>query len=281
MRLWPSAIASRRLSSITLRAARSNGPPTRPRRRGRTAGGASKASGPNACSMRRKTSSASMPTVRNAAISSSVNPARLLDRWTAVRSPLALTPYALSTEAPTPSPTVANRSSRSAGVTLGSPASAAALGAVAMTLRAPLVKRSNMVAFLASKTVGVFLVDRLAGHPERVGDRLPGPAVRPGVAHLKRLKLLDELAQGGDRAQPGARVGGAGGGCQPFGVGHACQVTLTPITVSRHLDTPGRRPPRTVRRLPRMPQAAAPAGKIDTVRSSPGMGAAGNTAHGR
>src|SRR5579862_2437475 len=111
-----------------------------------------------------------------------------------------------------------------AGPIWSSPRSWALVLAATTTARALSVKRSNIVWVpLGSERAGapagrlaevgsasVLLVHGLPGHAEDLGDLLPGPAVVPGVVHLERLKLLQEPAQGGDGAKPGARVRAVG-----------------------------------------------------------------------
>ena len=60
---------------------------------------------------------------------------------------------------------------------------------------------------LAGTRRSMLLVGRLLGHPEGLGDPPPRPALRHGVAHLRRLECLDLPPQLGHRCQSIARVG--------------------------------------------------------------------------
>src|SRR3954454_23969889 len=81
------------------------------------------------------------------------------------------------------------------------------------TPRAAVVNRSHISAlpWVARRNqVRVLLVNALAGHVERVGDLLPGPAVAAGVGDLQMLKPLKQAAQRHDSAEPNPRISTAG-----------------------------------------------------------------------
>src|SRR3954453_75589 len=81
------------------------------------------------------------------------------------------------------------------------------------TSRAAAVNRSNISAlpWVARRDqVRVLLVDALAGHVERVGDLLPGPAVAAGVGGLQMLEPLEQAAQRDNGAQANPGISAAG-----------------------------------------------------------------------
>ena len=73
----------------------------------------------------------------------------------------------------------------------------------------------------------VLLVHRLAAYPLNVRDFLPGPALVPRAADLRRLELLDQPAQCPNRAETGTGIAVSGRRGELIDLSHVCQPTLT------------------------------------------------------
>jgi len=71
---------------------------------------------------------------------------------------------------------------------------------------------------------------------EHVGDLLPGPALIPGSAYLRRLELLKQPPEGSYRPQAGLWVAVRCRRGEFIDFTHACQLTLTGIAASIYVD---------------------------------------------
>ncbi len=82
----------------------------------------------------------------------------------------------------------------------------------------------------------MLLVRRLSTDSEHVGDLLPGPALIPGSAYLRRLELLKQPPEGSYRPQAGLWVAVRCRRGEFIDFTHACQLTLTGIAASIYVD---------------------------------------------
>src|SRR4051794_4559340 len=143
------------------------------------------------------------------------------------RSASAVSPQPASTGAtgePEVSVAATAPSSRWAGRICAAARARASSCAMTTPSRAGPENRSNMVLL---HSPFVLLVDRLLADTEFVGDRLPGPALGPGVGDLDGFEPVTQLAQGDDGTQS---RGGVGTGRRGGGEGiflHGCQYRLT------------------------------------------------------
>src|SRR3954451_1486748 len=219
------ASASRRLSSSTFFARRVNGmcPFTS---RPLSGLGVSSAPGPKAASTLSRTASRSIPTVPSAAASSCSWP---VNRWRTATADLWVNPCRANAAAVgEPSWSSRPRSRCSVPMKLWCSRLASSWDETT-TCRASSVKRSNIAPAPSPErptAARVFLVHRLPGDAEPLGDLLPRPALVARVLHLEGLQPLDERAQGTHGRQAHRGIPAAGGRCHFCCVRHACQLKL-------------------------------------------------------